>query len=206
MTNVRHWLLPLLFGAAQLAVWPGLPVLTGDPVEPVAGVTTVVVVLVVGVALCFRRSAPIVATAVVVVAVTPAVWAVPGDETVCLLPLDPDASAGAVRRTLAEAAGFDVPVIITDSFGRPWRDGIVNVAIGISGLRPLADYRGQADDHGMILQASVLAVADEIAAASELVMGKIARVPAAIVRGYSYQPGEGSARELQMPPHRDMFR
>ncbi len=131
---------------------------------------------------------------------------VPGDETVCLLPLDPDASAGAVRRVLAEASGFDVPVIITDSFGRPWRDGIVNVAIGVSGLRPLADYRGQTDDHGMILQASVLAVADEIAAASELVMGKIARVPAAIVRGYPYQPGEGSARELQMPPHRDMFR
>lgn len=131
---------------------------------------------------------------------------VPGDETVCLLPRDPDASASAVRRTFQAALGFDVPVIITDSFGRPWRDGIVNIAIGVSGLRPLADYRGQVDDNGMLLQASVLAVADEIAAASELVMGKIARIPVAIVRGYPYQPGEGSARELQMPPQRDMFR
>jgi coenzyme F420-0:L-glutamate ligase/coenzyme F420-1:gamma-L-glutamate ligase len=125
---------------------------------------------------------------------------------VCLLPLDPDASAARVRRTLSETLDFDVPVVITDSFGRPWREGIVNVAIGVSGLAPLADYRGQVDNHGLALQASVLAVADEIAAATELVMGKLESIPVAIVRGYSYRPAEGSARELRMDPSRDMFR
>lgn len=131
---------------------------------------------------------------------------VPGDERVCLLPLDPDESAAALRRSLQTALGYDIPVVITDSFGRPWRDGITNIAIGIAGIQPLVDYRGRPDDHGMVLQASVLAIADEIAAASELVMGKLARVPVAILRGYSYTPGNGSARELQMPAQRDMFR
>lgn len=131
---------------------------------------------------------------------------VAGGETVCLLPVDPDDSAARLRAELQAALGFDLAVLITDSFGRPWREGIVNIAIGLSGLRPLADYRGQVDDNGMPLQASVLAVADEIAAASELVMGKLERVPVAIVRGYPYTPGEGSARELRMDPARDMFR
>jgi coenzyme F420-0:L-glutamate ligase / coenzyme F420-1:gamma-L-glutamate ligase len=129
-----------------------------------------------------------------------------GEETVCLLPLDPDASADRARATLEAATGFHLPVIITDSFGRPWRDGIINIAIGVSGLRPLADYRGQEDDHGRTMQASLLAIGDEIAAASELVMGKVSRAPVAIVRGYPYTAGTGSARELQMPPQRDMFR
>lgn len=131
---------------------------------------------------------------------------VPGDETVCLLPVDPDSSAAHIRREIAAATGFDAPVIITDSFGRPWRDGITNVAIGLSGMLPLSDYRGQVDDHGMLLNASVLAVADEIAAASELVMGKLGRRPVAIVRGYPYIPGEGTARELRMQAARDLFR
>jgi coenzyme F420-0:L-glutamate ligase/coenzyme F420-1:gamma-L-glutamate ligase len=131
---------------------------------------------------------------------------VPGTTSVCLLPLDPDASAARVRRTLNETLDFDVPVVITDSFGRPWREGIVNVAIGVSGLAPLADYRGQVDNHGLELQASVLAVADEIAAATELVMGKLEHIPVAIVRGYAYRPAEGSGRELRMDPSRDMFR
>lgn len=131
---------------------------------------------------------------------------VPGAITVCLLPLDPDASAARVRRTLSETLGFDIPVVITDSFGRPWREGIVNIAIGVSGLAPLADYRGQVDNHGLQLQASVLAVADEIAAATELVMGKLEHVPVAIMRGYAYRSAEGSARELRMDPSRDLFR
>ncbi len=131
---------------------------------------------------------------------------VAGSETVCLLPVDPDASAARIRQALHTALGFDVPVLITDSFGRPWREGIVNIAIGVSGFAPLADYRGQVDTHGLALQASVLAVADEIAAATELVMGKLEQVPVAIVRGYSYVLGEGSARELRMDPSRDMFR
>jgi coenzyme F420-0:L-glutamate ligase/coenzyme F420-1:gamma-L-glutamate ligase len=131
---------------------------------------------------------------------------VPGQEIVCLLPADPDASAARLRHALRNALGFDVPVVISDSFGRPWRDGIVNIAIGVSGLAPLADYRGQVDNHGLSLQASVLAVADEIAAATELVMGKLERVPVAVVRGYAFTSSEGTARELQMPASRDMFR
>lgn len=131
---------------------------------------------------------------------------VAGEDSVCLLPLDSDASAATLRSVLSAAFGFDVPVIITDSFGRPWRDGITNIAIGISGLLPFADYRGEDDAHGMTLKVSMLAVADEIAAASELVMGKLAQVPFAIVRGYPYTPGEGSARQLVRDPSRDMFR
>ena len=131
---------------------------------------------------------------------------VPGDDIICLLPVDPDASAAALRRSLVEALGFDIAVIITDSFGRPWREGITNVAIGISGLMPIVDYRGLQDDHGLVLQASLLAVADEVAAASELVMGKLDRVPVAVVRGYAYVPGEGTGRSLVRDPGKDMFR
>ena len=132
---------------------------------------------------------------------------VPGQDTVCLLPVDPDASAARVRRALRTALGFDVPVVITDSFGRPWRDGITNIAIGLSGLMPFADYRGQLDDHARVLNASLLAIADEIAAAAELAMGKVSRVPVAIMRGYPYTAAEeGTARDLQMPAERDMFR
>jgi coenzyme F420-0:L-glutamate ligase / coenzyme F420-1:gamma-L-glutamate ligase len=125
---------------------------------------------------------------------------------VCLLPLDPDASARRLRRALAERLGVEVPVILSDSFGRPWRFGITDVAIGVAGMEPLADYRGMIDPHGLPMEASVLAVADEIAGAAELVMGKTAGIPAAVVRGYAYKPAAGSARELLMPPERDMFR
>ena len=131
---------------------------------------------------------------------------VPGDDVVCLLPVDPDASAARLRETLADRTGSDPAVIVSDSFGRPWRDGITNVAIGVAGMQPLADYRGKRDPHGFPLEASVLAVADELAAAAELVMGKTEGIPLAIVRGYSYSPAPGSARELLMPPERDMFR
>ncbi len=131
---------------------------------------------------------------------------VPGEETVCLLPLDPDASAANLRAALALRAGSEAAVIISDSFGRAWREGITNVAIGVSGMDPLADYRGRRDSHGHPLEASVLAVADELASAAELVMGKTAGIPVAIVRGYPYERGSGTGRDLLMPPERDLFR
>jgi coenzyme F420-0:L-glutamate ligase/coenzyme F420-1:gamma-L-glutamate ligase len=134
---------------------------------------------------------------------------VPDDETVCLLPVDPDASAAKLREALAGRLGLaeaHLAVVVTDSFGRAWRFGITDVAIGVSGMDPLADYRGEKDPHGRLMEASVLAVADEISAAAELVMGKTAGVPVAIVRGYPYTPASGTAQDLLMPPERDMFR
>lgn len=129
----------------------------------------------------------------------------PAPETVVLLPLDPDASAQRIRARLGELTGRRVGVVVSDSFGRPWRNGIVDVAIGVAGLRPLVDLRGRVDANGYELRASVIAVADEIASAAELVMGKTAGVPAAIVRGLAVA-GEGSARELVMARERDLFR
>ena len=131
---------------------------------------------------------------------------VPGDDTVCLLPLEPDASAARLVDALAEGPGVEVAVVISDSFGRAWRHGITDVAIGVAGMDPVADYTGLRDPHGYPMEASVLAVADELAAAAELVMGKTDGIPLAIVRGYSYSPTSGNARELLMPPERDMFR
>jgi coenzyme F420-0:L-glutamate ligase / coenzyme F420-1:gamma-L-glutamate ligase len=131
---------------------------------------------------------------------------VPGDDMVCLLPVDPDASAATLRDALAGDPGVEVAVVISDSFGRAWRHGITDVAIGVAGMHPVADYRGLNDPHGFPMEASVLAVADELAAAAELVMGKTDGIPLAIVRGYPYSPAPGSARELLMPPERDMFR
>ena len=131
---------------------------------------------------------------------------VPGDDVVCLLPVDPDASAAKLREALAARTASGLAVIISDSFGRPWREGITNVAIGVSGMDPLADYRGQRDPHGRPLEASVLAVADELAAAAELVMGKTAGIPVAIVRGYPYERASSTGRALLMPPERDLFR
>jgi coenzyme F420-0:L-glutamate ligase / coenzyme F420-1:gamma-L-glutamate ligase len=129
----------------------------------------------------------------------------PEPATLVLLPIDPDASAEAIRRTLRERSGHDVGVIVSDSFGRAWRTGIVDVAIGVAGLRPLEDWRGRIDANGYELRATVVAVADEIAAAAELVRGKTAGIPVAIVRGLDVA-GEGTAQELVMPPERDMFR
>jgi coenzyme F420-0:L-glutamate ligase/coenzyme F420-1:gamma-L-glutamate ligase len=131
---------------------------------------------------------------------------VPGDETVCLLPLDPDASARSLRDSLAASASVDFAVVVSDSFGRAWRHGITNVAIGVAGMQPLADYRGETDVHGNLLTASVLAVADELAAAAELVMGKTTGVPVAVVRNYPYTRGPGSGQDLLMQPERDLFR
>jgi coenzyme F420-0:L-glutamate ligase/coenzyme F420-1:gamma-L-glutamate ligase len=131
---------------------------------------------------------------------------VPGTHMLTLLPVDPDASAARIREGIAQFTGLDIAVIISDSFGRPWRNGIVNVAVGVAGLTPLKDYRGQRDEHGYLLQATIIAVADELASAAELVMGKVEAAPAALIRGYSYDPAPGTARELIMEPHRDLFR
>ena len=129
-----------------------------------------------------------------------------GEGRVVLLPADPDASARAIRREIKRRAGVEVAVLITDTFGRPWREGLTEVAIGVAGLAPLKDYRGQQDRFGVPLQATGVAVADELACAAGLVMEKLAGVPAAIIRGYAYEPQEGAASALVRPPERDLFR
>lgn len=128
-------------------------------------------------------------------------------ETVCLLPLDPDASARRLCEQLSAELGFHVPVLISDSFGRAWRIGIVNVAVGVAGMEPFTDYRGQQDPHGYPLEASIMGTADALCAAAELVMGKCDGVPAALVRGFPYRRSEtGAARQLIRPPAEDFFR
>ena len=129
----------------------------------------------------------------------------PGDGWVVLLPKDPDASAARLRDGLAARFGVALAVIVGDSFGRAWRQGTTDVAIGVAGMLPLLDLRGKSDDRGRVLASTVIAVADELAGAAELVMGKTSRVPAALVRGYAVPAGEGSARDLVMPPERDLF-
>lgn len=132
---------------------------------------------------------------------------VPGDDTVCLLPLDPDASARRLHDALVSRTGLDhLAVVISDSFGRAWRQGITDVAIGVSGMSPFADYRGETDPHGYPLTASLLAVADEISAAAELVMGKTTGIPVAVVRGYPYDTSPGTGQDLLMQPEKDLFR
>jgi coenzyme F420-0:L-glutamate ligase / coenzyme F420-1:gamma-L-glutamate ligase len=125
--------------------------------------------------------------------------------TVVLLPEDPDASAARLRERLRALTGAEVGVIVSDSFGRAWRQGTTDVAIGLSGIRPLLDLEGERDAAGYELHATVIAVADELAAAAELAMGKMSGIPAAVIRGYDAS-GEGSARDLVMPPERDLFR
>jgi coenzyme F420-0:L-glutamate ligase/coenzyme F420-1:gamma-L-glutamate ligase len=129
----------------------------------------------------------------------------PEPGTVVLLPEDPDASAARLRERLRELAGTEVGVVVSDSFGRPWRQGTTDVAIGLAGVRPLLDLKGVRDAAGYELHATVIAVADELAAAAELALGKTAGIPAALVRGYD-ATGEGCAHELVMPEERDLFR
>jgi coenzyme F420-0:L-glutamate ligase/coenzyme F420-1:gamma-L-glutamate ligase len=124
---------------------------------------------------------------------------------VTLLPTDPDASAARIRAAVAEALGVDVPVIISDSFGRPWRWGIMDVAIGVSGMKPLDDMRGTPDADGRVMHSTVRATADEIATAAELALGKTARRPAAIVRGASPTHGEGRIADVLIPREFDLF-
>lgn len=125
---------------------------------------------------------------------------------VTLLPEDPDASAARIRAVVHEVSGVDVPVIVSDSFGRPWRWGIVDVAIGVSGLLPLEDLRGEPDHDGRVMRSTVRAVADELAAAAELTFGKRAGRPVALVRGAGFIRGEGSIRDVVMPAGADLFR
>ena len=129
----------------------------------------------------------------------------PEDGSLVLLPIDPDASAARIRGRLEELSGVDVGVIVSDSFGRAWRQGTTDVALGVAGLVPLRDLRGTTDARGRELRTTQIAVADEIAGAAELVLGKARRVPAAIVRGVDAR-GEGTAAELVMPRERDLFR
>jgi coenzyme F420-0:L-glutamate ligase/coenzyme F420-1:gamma-L-glutamate ligase len=129
----------------------------------------------------------------------------PEEGTLVLLPVDPDASAARLRGRLLELAGVEVGVIVSDSFGRAWRQGTTDVALGVAGLTPLRDLRGTTDARGRELRTTQIAVADELAGAAELVLGKDRRVPAAVVRGLDVA-GEGSASELVMPRERDLFR
>ena len=131
---------------------------------------------------------------------------VAGRDEVCLLPVDPDASARRIAESLRRLSATNVPVVISDTFGRPWREGLTNVAIGVAGLRPIRSYIGMLDTQGRTLRVTALAIADELAGATELVMGKVDRVPAAVVRGYTAELGEGSARDLIRLPELDMFR
>ena len=129
-----------------------------------------------------------------------------GEEWVSLLPVDPDASARRIRQGIREGAGAEVGVIISDTFGRPWREGAVNVAVGVAGLEGIWDYRGQKDDYGRELHSTTIAVADELASAAELVTNKLTRVPIALVRGYPYQQGESGSAPLVREPSKDLFR
>ena len=129
----------------------------------------------------------------------------PGDGWAVLLPRDPDASARELRDELGARFGAAPAVIVSDSFGRAWRQGTTDVAIGVAGLSPLLDLRGTPDARGRVLGSTQIAVADELAGAAELVLGKASGVPAARIRGYRVPPGEGSARALVMPPERDLF-
>jgi coenzyme F420-0:L-glutamate ligase / coenzyme F420-1:gamma-L-glutamate ligase len=129
----------------------------------------------------------------------------PEEGTVVLLPVDPDASARALRDGLGARFGITPAVIVSDSFGRAWRQGTTDVAIGVAGLEPLLDLRGTSDSRGYRLQSTLVAVADELAGAAELVMGKARGVPGALVRGFDHPAGAGSARDLVMPPERDLF-
>jgi coenzyme F420-0:L-glutamate ligase / coenzyme F420-1:gamma-L-glutamate ligase len=125
---------------------------------------------------------------------------------VTVLPADPDASAARLRAALEAACGCSVAVIIADTFGRPWREGAVNVALGVSGVRGLLDYRGCRDPYGRRLESTIIALADELAGAAEIVMRKTARMPVAIVRGAAEWSGPGAGRELVRGAARDLFR
>lgn len=131
---------------------------------------------------------------------------VDGGRHALLLPRDPDYSADKLRRGLKHLTGISIPVVITDSFGRPWREGLTEFAIGIAGMKPLRDERGRRDPQGYKLKASVEAVADELACAAGLVCGKLNRTPACIIRGFQYESGKGSYKNLLRSPGTDLFR
>jgi coenzyme F420-0:L-glutamate ligase / coenzyme F420-1:gamma-L-glutamate ligase len=131
---------------------------------------------------------------------------VDGGRHALLLPADPDRSARNLHRELKKRTGLAIPVLITDTFGRPWREGLVDFCIGIAGMKALRDDRGRRDPHGYTLNASHEAIADELACAAALVCGKLSRTPACIVRGFSYEPAHSRARDLLRPAAHDLFR
>ncbi len=131
---------------------------------------------------------------------------VDGGRHALLLPKNPDSSAAVLHRELKKRLKLSLPVIITDSFGRPWREGLTEVAIGVAGMKPLHDYRRRRDPYGYPLRVSIEAVADELACAAGLVCGKLARTPACIIRGFRYWPGRGTASELIRAAEHDLFR
>lgn len=131
---------------------------------------------------------------------------VDGGKTAVLLPADADRSAARIHRKLRKRTGLHVPVIIADSFGRPWREGLCEVAIGVAGMKVILDYRGQVDGYGYKMHATEEAVADELACVAGLVCGKDSRIPACIIRGYSYRRGNGKACQMVRPAEKDLFR
>jgi coenzyme F420-0:L-glutamate ligase / coenzyme F420-1:gamma-L-glutamate ligase len=131
---------------------------------------------------------------------------VDGGKTAVLLPADADRSAAQIHQELKKRTGRHIPVIIADSFGRPWREGLCDVAIGVAGMKVIHDYRGRRDPYGYRMHATEEAVADELASVAGLVCGKNARVPACIIRGYPYRRGKGSARQMVRPKEKDLFR
>jgi coenzyme F420-0:L-glutamate ligase/coenzyme F420-1:gamma-L-glutamate ligase len=132
---------------------------------------------------------------------------IPGNGTVALLPVDSDASARRIRQSIRERLNVDVAVIISDTFGRPWRSGATDVAIGVAGINPMLSYVGQEDSHGNMMYTTVICVADELAATAELVTGKVLGVPVAIIRGYAYESVDDASHEaLLRDPEKDLFR
>jgi len=131
---------------------------------------------------------------------------VPGENNACLLPIDPDASARLIMIGLEAALGIKISVIISDTWGRPWREGAINMAIGVAGINPLKDYKGTIDASGHLLRVTTIAIADELAAAAELVTGKSDNVPVSIIRGYTYESQPDSIRSLLRDPAMDLFR
>ncbi len=127
-------------------------------------------------------------------------------DTACLLPEDSDRSAAALRQRLRALTGHDLAIVVADTFGRPWREGLVNVAVGLAGFQPIVSYLGKEDPAGHVLQATILALADELASAAEPVMGKLDRIPVVIIRGLDWERGDGTSRALIRDPARDLFR
>ncbi len=127
-------------------------------------------------------------------------------DTACLLPEDSDRSAAQLRERLRALTGHDLAIVVADTFGRPWREGLVNVAVGLAGFQPIVSYLGKEDPAGHVLQATILALADELASAAEPVMGKLDRIPVVIIRGLDWERGEGSSRALMRDAARDLFR
>ena len=132
---------------------------------------------------------------------------IPGDNAICLLPVDPDASARRIRETIRERLGVDAAVLVSDTFGRPWRNGAINVSIGVAGFNPVISYVGEFDPHGNELHTTTIAVADELAATAELVTGKLLGVPVALIKGYPYERMEDAdSGAIVRDPDKDLFR